>query len=125
MKVTLTTKDDKLHDFIDIIQDCIAKRRVAKSMEDEAAEIKATADGIIQLVIAETGIDSFESDAGVYKLVKRNPPIFKKDICKDYLLKAGVDSDIVVKAFEDATEKKPPTSSMGFYPPKAKKGAAA
>jgi len=122
MKVTLSTIDEKIHDYIDVIQDCISKRHIAKAMEDEAAEIKATADSIIQLVIAETGVDSFESDAGVYKLVKRNPTSFNKDTCKDLLLKAGVDSDTVVKAFEGATEKKPTTSSMGFYPPKAKKG---
>ena len=124
MKVTLHTIDEKIQDYADVIQDCISKRHIAKAMEDEAAEIKATADSVIQLVIAETGVDSFESDAGVYKLVTRNPTSFNKDKCKDLLLKAGVNSDIVVTAFADATEKKPPSSSMGFYPPKAKKGGA-
>ena len=122
MKVTLHAIDEKIQDYIDVIQDCISKRHIAKALEDEAAEIKATADSIIMLVISETGVESFESSAGIYKLVKRNPTSFNKDKCKDLLLKAGVDSDTVVMAFEEATEKKPTTSSMGFYPPKAKKG---
>ena len=113
--------DNRLTDYLEVIQDCINKRHAAKALEDEAKEIKEAADNVIQVVIAATGVDSFESDAGTYKLVTRTPTSFKKDVCKDLLLKAGVDSDIVVRVFEEATETKPPSSSMGFYPPKGKK----
>jgi aspartate/methionine/tyrosine aminotransferase len=122
MNINANKDQDKIKDYMEVIQDCIDKRHAAKALEDQAAELKEIADNVIKVVIEATGIDSFESEAGTYKLVMRTPTSFKKDLCKDLLLKAGVNSDIVVQAFEGATEVKAPTASMGWYPSRKGKG---
>ena len=116
--IELTEVPEGAAPYADIIRHIIYQRILARELEEEAKRIKAEANLLYTGIAKEAGFKSVTSNMGmIYLQETSGKASFKKDLAKDALLKAGVPSDTVVKAFEDATKIGKPSTSVAFRSP--------
>lgn len=108
----------KLEGFEELARDIFKLRIEAKELEERAEELKEDAKGLYEGLVSATGIEALETDLGTIRMVSRSRSTFDKDALKDYLLKRGVDSDIIANGFKKATKKGKDSESFSFFPPK-------
>jgi hypothetical protein len=102
--------EDALKEVINLRVRANEKKAQAKTMEEEANTIFQG--------LAEFGkFDSVETNLGTIKIVNKETNTLDKEKCKDFLIRGGVDSDLVASAFTKALRKSE-SSYVGFFPPR-------
>jgi len=110
---------DQARGYEDLLREVISLRVKANKKKDEAKELEEEANGLFQGAAKMAGFDAVETDVGTIRVVtKDGAEKLDKLKLKDNLIKSGVDSDLVVAAFKNATSKGKPTEYVGFFPPK-------
>lgn len=93
----------------------------AKELKAEAAVLEQEAKQKIDFVLTEVDVEKVEADdIGSFRRVTKSTSSFDKKGMKEWLIKKGVDSDLVIKGFDENT-KKGSSTSINFYPVKEKK----
>lgn len=119
MDLRLSELPRDLEVFEPAFREIIDIRLKATSLKDQAKELEEQANTLFQGIAEAHGVVSVESDIGTLRMIEKTNSKLDKDKVKDYLIKKGVDSSIVVDAFKKAT-KTSKSKYVGFFP---KKGA--
>jgi len=110
---------DQARGYEDLLREVIGLRVKANKKKDEAKALEEEANGLFQGAAELAGFDAVETDVGTIRVVtKAGSDKLDKAKLKDYLLKKGVDSSLVVEAFKSSTTKGEPSKYVGFFPPK-------
>jgi hypothetical protein len=110
---------DQAKDYTDILQEIVSKRVKANRLKDEAKLIEEEANGLFLGLTQLAGFEAVETDKGTIRVVhKTGADRLDQAKLKDNLIKAGVDSDIVLSSFKKATTKGAESTYVGFFPPK-------
>ena len=119
MEVKLNELPKKAIVYEKALEEAIDTRLRAKALEEEAKQLKELADVMFMSISEATGILAVESASGTIRVVeKAGAAKLDKGKVKDYLIKKGVDSELVLDAFDKATTTGKPSKSVGFFPPK-------
>jgi hypothetical protein len=93
-------------------------RLQAKALERQSGEKKLEADNLFIGLKDLLNVDVVETDLGTYRWVKKaGGNTFDQGKCKDFLLKKGVNSDLVAEAFMQSQKKKKDSEYAGFFSP--------
>jgi len=107
--------------YEDILREAVSMRLKANKLKDEAKALEEEANGLFKGIADLAGFDAVETDKGTIRIVtKAGSDKLDKDKLKDNLIKAGVDSDIVVSSFKKATSTGADSVYVGFFPPKGR-----
>lgn len=89
----------------------------AQVLKQEAKDLEELANAMFMGLHEAVGVDVVESDVGTLRIISKENSRVDQDKVKDYLMKKGVDSDLITDAYTKAT-KKSTSTYVGFYPPK-------
>lgn len=116
----INIKDDegKLVKYAGLIETMVNLRLESKDLEEQAKAKKTEADDLFIGLKDLLQVDVIETSLGTYRWVKKaGGSTFDQAKCKDYLLKKGIDSDLVVAAFKQAQKPKKNSEYAGFFQP--------
>lgn len=104
-----------------LVNSAFEEQLKAKELKETAKALEESAKSKIAFVLDEVGIKKIEADdIGTFNRVTKGTSNFNKKGMKEWLIKKGVDSDLVINGFK-ANTKKGSSTSINFYPVKEKK----
>jgi hypothetical protein len=118
--VKLVDLPDEAKEHEDLLKHVVSLRVSAKEKTDAAKMETEEADTLFTTFVALTGVESIRAE-GVGTLTyskSAGRKSFDQDKAKDLLIKAGVDSDVVLESFKKATKTGQPSFSVRFFPKK-------
>lgn len=105
--------------YEDPLRECVRLRVSANTLKEQAKNLEEQANELFKGIADVAGFNAVETDQGTIRVItKAGSEKLDKNKLKDVLVKAGVDSDVVIAAFKKATTKGAESVYVGFFPPK-------